>query len=51
MVLSAVLPMAIHPHAKTAAVIGMGSGQTSHILLGNEKLQRVDTIEIEEAVI
>ncbi len=51
MVLSAVLPLAAHPGARTAAVIGMGSGQTSHVLLGSESLERVDTIEIEAAVI
>ena len=51
MVLSAALPLAAHPGARTAAVIGMGSGQTSHVLLGSESLERVDTIEIEAAVI
>ena len=51
MVLSAVLPLAAHPEAKTVAVIGMGSGQTSHVLLGSESVERVDTIEIEAAVI
>ena len=51
MVLSAVLPLAAHPEARTAAVIGMGSGQTSHIMLGSDSLEQVDTIEIEAAVI
>jgi spermidine synthase len=51
MVLSAVLPLAAHPQAKRAAVIGMGSGQTSHTLLGSDHLERVDTIEIEASVI
>ena len=51
MVLSAVIPLAMHPEAKTAAVIGMGSGLTSHVLLNSERLDRVDTIEIEEAMI
>ena len=51
MVLTAVLPLAAHPQAKTAAVIGMGSGQTSHVMLGSGNLERVDTIEIEAAVV
>ena len=51
MVLSAVLPLAARPEARTAAVVGMGSGQTSHVLLGSPGLELVDTIEIEAAVI
>ncbi len=51
MVLSAVLPLAARPKARTAAVVGMGSGQTSHVLLGSSSLELVDTIEIEAAVI
>jgi predicted membrane-bound spermidine synthase len=33
--------------ARQAAVIGMGSGMTSHVLLGSARLERVVTIEIE----
>ena len=51
MVLIAVLPLAAHPDAKTVAVIGMGSGQTSHVMLGSESLEQLDTIEIEASVI
>ena len=36
-----------HPEARTAAVIGLGTGTTSAVLLGSPKLERVDTIEIE----
>lgn len=51
MVLAGAIPLAVHPDAKTAAVIGMGSGLTSHVLLTSDTLARVDTIEIEEAVV
>ena len=51
MVLSAALPLAAHPGAANAAVIGLGSGQTSHVLLGSSRLEQVDTIEIEAAVV
>ena len=51
MVLSAVLPLAANSDARDVAVIGMGSGQTSHVMLGASSVERVDTIEIEAAVI
>jgi predicted membrane-bound spermidine synthase len=35
------------PHARRAAVIGQGSGMSSHTLLGDAALERVVTIEIE----
>jgi len=51
MILAAVLPMAFHPEARTVANIGLGSGLTTHTLLGNPRLQRVDTVEIEGFVV
>jgi spermidine synthase len=51
MILAAVLPMAFHPQAGTAANIGLGSGLTTQTLLGNPRLRRVDTVEIEETVV
>jgi spermidine synthase len=48
MILAAVVPMALHPEARTAAAIGFGSGMTTHTLLSNPRLASVDTIEIEE---
>jgi spermidine synthase len=51
MVLLAVLPMALSPRAETAASIGLGSGLTSHTLLGNPRLRAVDTIEIERRIV
>lgn len=50
-VLLPILAMAHSPNARTAAVIGHGSGMTSHILLGNRNLTSVSTIEIEPQMI
>jgi spermidine synthase len=51
MALLAVLPMGHKPDARTAAVIGFGSGMTTTTLLASQKLERVDTIEIEPAMV
>ena len=51
MVLSGALPIAIHPDAKLIANIGIGSGLTTHTLLTWPGVQRVDTIEIESAMV
>jgi len=51
MVMLAALPLALHPEARTAAVIGFGSGISSHVLLASDALTRVDTVEIEPAMI
>jgi spermidine synthase len=51
MTLLAVIPMALNPHAETAASIGLGSGLTSHILLSNPRIKQVDTVEIEQGMI
>lgn len=45
------LPLAAHPQAKTAALIGFGSGVTCHTLLGSPVLDRLDTIEIEPEMV
>jgi spermidine synthase len=45
------IPLAYVPGAKTAAVIGFGSGMTSHALLGSPVLERLVTIEIEPEMI
>jgi predicted membrane-bound spermidine synthase len=49
--LSGALPLALHPKAKTAAVIGFGSGMTSAMLLAHAQLERVETIEIEPLMV
>lgn len=51
MVLLASLPLAMHNSPQRAGVIGFGSGLTTHTLLGDPRLQQVDTIEIEPAMI
>jgi len=51
MVMLGALPYAIHPQAKTVANIGLGSGLTTQVLLTIPTLARVDTIEIEPAMI
>lgn len=51
MILLAAIPMALHPQPRTAGVIGLGSGMTSHVLLSNPRLEEVDTVEIEEKMV
>ncbi|MFH1045016.1 MAG: fused MFS/spermidine synthase [Pseudomonadota bacterium] len=51
MVLTAVLPLAVKPEAKNAAIIGMGTGLTVHTMLANSKMETVETIEIEPAMV
>jgi hypothetical protein len=43
--------MAYMPGAKTVANIGLGSGMTTHTMLGYDNIQRLDTIEIEPAMV
>ncbi len=50
MVLTGALPLALKPDARTAAVIGIGTGLTTHTLLQSLALERVDTVEIEQAM-
>jgi spermidine synthase len=45
------LAMAHAPGAKSGAVIGQGSGMTSHFLLGSPTLRHLSTIEIEPEMI
>ncbi len=51
MVMASILPLLHHPAPRSAAVIGFGSGLSTHTLLGDPRLERVDTIEIEPAMI
>ncbi len=51
MVLLGALPPLLHPQARTAACIGFGAGLTTHTLLGDPRLERVDTIEIEQQML
>jgi predicted membrane-bound spermidine synthase len=50
MVLTAALPLALKPDTKSAAVIGIGTGLTTHTLLQSLGIERVETVEIESAM-
>jgi len=50
MTLTAAIPLAYRPDAAAAAVIGIGTGLTTHTLLGSSALRSVETIEIEPAM-
>jgi spermidine synthase len=50
MVLTAALPLALKPETRTAAVIGIGTGLTTHTLLQSLDIERVETVEIEAAM-
>ena len=45
------MPLVLHPNAKTAAVIGWGSGMTTAVLLSTQQLDLVDSVEIEPTMI
>jgi len=51
MTLMGVLPIMMMPDARRAANIGFGTGLTAHALLASERLEVLDTIEIEPAVV
>lgn len=50
MILTGALPLLYHPGARSAAVIGMGSGLSASVLLASPVLERMDVIEIESAM-
>ena len=43
--------LAAVPYAKFAAVVGIGAGMSTHVLLGSSELERVDSIEIEPKMV
>ena len=51
MTLAAAIPLAYMPDAERIANIGMGSGQTTHVLLADSSITVVDTVEIEEQMV
>lgn len=51
MILAAALPLAMHPSPEQIGIIGFGSGLTTHTSLGDSRVQRVETVEIEEAMV
>ncbi len=51
MVLAALSPLAYIYQPRSAAVIGFGSGLSTHAMLASGSIQRVDTVEIEQAMV
>lgn len=51
MILTGALPLALKPDAQQVAVIGFGSGRSTHVFLGSPHVTSVDTIEIEPAMV
>lgn len=51
MILAGSLPLAYKTDAINIANIGLGSGLTTHTLLANKSIEKLDTIEIERAVV
>lgn len=51
MILAAAIPMAYIETPRQVGVIGFGSGLTTHTVLGDKRLDSVDTIEIEQAMV
>ncbi|MDR3012413.1 MAG: hypothetical protein LBU70_04305 [Chitinispirillales bacterium] len=51
MALLGVLPLSVHEGPRTAAVIGLGAGMTSHFMLYDPAIERLDVIEIEPAMV
>ena len=49
--LVSLIPLAYVPNARQAAMIGHGSGMSTHVLLGSSNLERVVSIEIEPEMI
>ena len=51
MILAGAIPLALHPNATHAGVIGLGSGLSTQTLLAVNTIQKVDTVEIESAIV
>ncbi len=49
-VLLAALPVSLMNTINHAAIVGLGSGKTAHVLLMDKEIQSVDVVEIEPAV-
>ncbi len=51
MTMAGILPLTLLPDARLVANIGLGSGLTAHAILAAPWIERVDTIEIEPAIV
>jgi predicted membrane-bound spermidine synthase len=50
MMLTAALPLAYRPEATDVAIIGIGTGLTTHTMLSSKTVKSVETVEIEPAM-
>ena len=50
-ILTGMMPLLARPGARQVALIGFGSGMSAHVLLGSPHLERLDTVEIEPAIV
>lgn len=50
MLMLGALPLALHPNPERIALVGWGSGLSTHTVLGSTVPKQVDTIEIEHAM-
>lgn len=50
-IMSGLLGAALHPHPRTALVVGLGTGETAGWLAEVSSIERVDVVEIEPAVV
>lgn len=50
MLMLGALPLALHPNPERIALVGWGSGLSTHTVLGSPVPKQVDTIEIEHAM-
>jgi len=51
MTLLGALPQILAPDARRVANIGFGTGMTTHVLLASDRIEVVDTVEIEPAMV
>lgn len=51
MVMAGAIPLMLHPDPERIAIIGMGSGLTTHTLLADSRPRTVNTIEIEPKMV
>jgi predicted membrane-bound spermidine synthase len=51
MTLIGAIPLLLRPEAETVAIIGFGTGMTTHTVLANPNIEKVDNVEIELEVI
>lgn len=51
MMMASALPLTAHPNPQDVAIIGWGSGLSTHAMLGSPVPKKVDSIEIEQAMV